>query len=249
MENFSLLKKFCLRENLFVSKTTRDTNNGEFLCLEVRWLEQRGHGVLFTKTKWFPKNTISREKVLNLLSYQFFKSFGIPIVSESYWTGAPAPVPKSQPQPKIQKRVKRQPAQNLQSSFDAELDQILDGAIEDYKEEGATVEDSRLADGVPPVHNFMDMMNLAGQIPDQSFQGMMSAFSTPGGLAQVGNLLQNPAVLGLLSPIMTSMMQAIPKPPGSMPKDDEEQTDHPSKDGQPLVQPLDSTDLPEAEEV
>jgi hypothetical protein len=228
------------------------------LCLEVRTLEPRGKGVIFTKTKWYRQGSISREKVLNLLSYEFFESAGIPLVSESYWVGVP--VQEKPQQPKIhknlegvrpqgehfQKPVRRQHIAVPQAAVDAELDQILDNALEETDlEEGETIGDRdgfQVTEGQPPVRDFMDMMNLAGQIPDQSLQGMMSAFATPGGLAQMGNLLQNPGFLGFISPVMTAMMANMPKPPNSGSKEekgDEELTE----------QPLDPAELPVAEEV
>jgi len=250
MENFGLLKKFCHHEGLFLSKSARDTNNGELLCLEVRTLEPRGKGVIFTKTKWYRQGTISREKVLNLLSYEFFESVGIPLVSEAYWVGVP--VQEKPQQPKIhknlehpQKPVRRQPIAVPQAAVDAELDQILDNALEETDlEEGETTEETHLGEGAPPVRDFMDMMNLAGQIPDQSLQGMMSAFATPGGLAQMGNLLQNPGFLGFISPVMTAMMANMPKPKAK----EENGGGGPTDQDQPL-DPVDPTELPEAEEV
>lgn len=242
-----MLKKFCHHEGLFLSKSARDTNNGELLCLEVRTLEPRGKGVIFTKTKWYRQGTISREKVLNLLSYEFFESVGIPLVSEAYWVGVNVQE-KSQQSKIIQKPIRKQPIAVPQAAVDAELDQILDNALEETDlEEGETIGDCdgfQVTEGQPPVRNFMDMMNLAGQVPDQSLQGMMSAFATPGGLAQVGNLLQNPAVLGFISPMMTAMMASMPKPKAR----EENGGGEPTNQDQPL-DPVDPTELPEAEEV
>lgn len=225
MTEFRLLKKFCLSEGLHLSKSAKDTNNGELVSMEVRALDSRGGAkIVFSKTKWYPRGVVSREKVLNLLSYECFESLGVPVVNERYWVASeesalrPAMPPVARVN-KLAETLRNLPKEGKHSpspSLDDQIDQILENGPADT---GETEGEGTIAETAPPVNNFMDMMGLMGQVQDQSPQGMFAALSTPGGLSQIGSLLKDPQFLNFASPMISMMAGGMfPKPPSGYPK-------------------------------
>lgn len=217
----SVLKSFCLQEGLPLPiRRVKDTNNGFFACLEVR---TNNSDVIFSKTKWVKSSLISKDKVFNLLAFEFLESVGVPLVNDSYWlTTTPdlenGQTPdkedlverkiKSPTKPKGQKPKASKPKrrimvvpENPEDQFDKALDEALDDALNDY---AVRSEDSDEQNKVElPQNAMMDalgpFLKMASGIKDQSPQGFFEAMTTEGGLTQLGSLLQNPMVAKMMS--------------------------------------------------
>lgn len=214
---YATLKKFCHQEGFYHIKPNRDTNNGVLVLLEVRTSKTPGQGVIFSKVKWFKKGCNVKDNILNLLAYEFFESVGVPLVNHDYWL-------VSGSETKSQKKIKiSTPKVDLEQTktFDDQLDDALAEAEADFEAtEEVGEEKSGVATVKPPATNPMafmgDFAKMMGGIQDQSLPGLMSALSTPGGLEQVGALLQNPMMNQMMSMTLGSMFQA---PKGGVQKD------------------------------
>lgn len=204
---YATLKKFCHQEGFYHIKPNRDTNNGVLVLLEVRTSKTPGQGVIFSKVKWFKKGCNVKDNILNLLAYEFFESVGVPLVNHDYWL-------VSGSETKSQKKVKVAASKveaDVEKTFDDQLDDAL---AEAEAEDLASLEEEKsgVATVKPPATNPMDFFGgfakMMGGIQDQSLPGMMAALSTPGGLEQVGALLQNPMMNQMMSMTLGSMFQA-----------------------------------------
>lgn len=221
---YATLKKFCYQEGFYHIKPNRDTNNGVLVLLEVRTSKTPGQGVIFSKVKWFKKGCNVKDNILNLLAYEFFESVGVPLVNQDYWL-ASENEPKPQKKPKVKVTTPKMDLEQVEKTFDDQLDDALAEAEADVAEtevaEDVREEKSGVATAKPPVTNPMafmgDFAKMMGGIQDQSLPGMMAALSTPGGLDQVGSLLQNPMMNQMMSAVLGGMFQA---PKGVVQKDE-----------------------------
>lgn len=197
---YATLKRFCHQEGFIYTKRARDTNNGVLVLLEVRTGKAEGQGAIFSKVKWFKQTSNLKDNIFNLLAFEFFEAIGVPLVNSEYWLVGTKPQKKITPQ-KIEIKEAL--------TFEEQLDEALAEA-EDEPEPTRenTVEIKNPADPTKVLGDFSKMMS---GIEDQSFNGLMTALSTPGGLAQVGGLLQNP----MFSQIMSGMMGGLAVPPAA----------------------------------
>lgn len=206
MNSFVALREFCAKEGLFHSKLERDTNNGKIITFQVRTGKSLGKGVIYSKTKWCPNNHTSTEKVLQLLAFDFFNEFGIPSVNtEFFGVGGAESTISITPKLKIAKHPERSVAPKPKSpvaDLDLQIDQILD--------EEATPG----TPGTPVMEGLSKIVDMMNGVKDKTPQGAFEAFSTPGGLQQIGGLLKDPNVANLIGP----MMQMFSAPPGGAPQ-------------------------------
>ena len=202
---YSILKKFCHQEGLYHTKRPKDTNNGSFVFLEVRTNKTEGQGVIFSKVKWFMKGCVVKNNIFNLLAFEFFEAVGVSLVNSEYWLTSKREV-------KPQKRSEIGPGVEIdERTFDDQLDDAL--AEAEAEAELGEVDDQTKSPTVKapetnPMSFLGDFTKMMGGIKNQSLPGMMEALSTPGGLNQVGAMLQNPMFNQMMSVMVGGVFQA-----------------------------------------
>lgn len=223
----SILKSFCLQEGLPLPiRQVKDTNNGFFACLEVRTSKS---DVIFSKTKWVKSSAISKDKVFNLLAFEFLESVGIPLINNSYWLNSTSDSeinedsvtegerksksqkPKSQkPKASKPKRKIQAPPENPQDQFDKVLDEALDDVLDEVPEE-STTQMSLDPSQNPMMEVLGPFLKMTSGIKDQSPQGFFEAMTTEGGLSQLGTLLQNPMMAKMMSGAIGAVTSVAPE--------------------------------------
>jgi len=191
MNAFEALKAFCTKEGLFYAKFERDTNNGKLVTLQVSSVHKMsksfGKFSIFRKSKWCASESANIEKMIQMLSADFFTEVGVSTFNVDYWGVGQEAEEKTPSQPKKKKVKKQKKAVGL----DKQIDKIL-------SEEGS--------DETPESEDLSETLgNLVGGISDKSPAGLFEALSTEGGLEEVGRLLQNPNMTKMISPMMAMM--------------------------------------------
>jgi len=199
--SFVHLKKFCSNEGLYYSKLVQDTNNGKIVTLQVRKFKTLHKAVIFSKSKWIPVDAnfvSSQEKVINLLSFQFFEETGLPSPNLEYWGLSSLSSAREEEEEEVEevpiKPKSFMTKKKLDSDIEKQIDQILD------EEEGEILVQSN------PLE---DIMKMVGGINDPSPEGIFQGLSTPGGLQGIGKMLQNPAMNAMMSNMMMMMMPGM----------------------------------------